>query len=85
MAHGPMLSRNLVGPWLSFSLTWPATYCWVYSAWRGPLLREETEATLDFLYQLDLDLKAIFRMTQMHPAFEERFRRRLEARTLARE
>ena len=56
---------------------------WVYSAWRGSLPREETEATLDFLHQLDLDLKAISGLTPMHPAFQERFRRRLEARALA--
>lgn len=58
---------------------------WVYSSWRGPLPPEEADATLDFLHELDLDLKVIAGRTRMHPAFEERFRQRLEARVLARE
>lgn len=51
---------------------------------RGLLPREEKWPTLDFLHELDLDLKAVSGATPMHPVFEARFRLRLEARVLSR-
>lgn len=94
--NAPLWYEAVYGPWsdtiaelsrpmAELFLDLACDILWVYSAVLGELPREEEQHTLDFLHELDLDLKAISGTSPMHPAFEERFRRRLEARALARD
>ncbi len=57
----------------------------VYSAWRGPFPSEDEKASMDFLSQLDLDMKAVSGLTPMHPAFRDHLQGRFEARAATRQ